>query len=99
MGDKKITIFLDGISSHSFIKPTVAAYFPNLVHTLHLFKVRVANGAFLICESWIPALIWELQEYEFTHDCYVLKIKPYDLILGVDWMKKFSPITFDSQNL
>ena len=42
---------------------------------------------------------WEMQGHNFTQNVYVLDLEPYDLILGVDWMKHYSPMTFDFKEL
>ena len=42
---------------------------------------------------------WDMQGHRFTHDVFVLDLEPYDLILGVDWMKSYSSITFDFKKL
>ncbi|XP_027166575.1 uncharacterized protein LOC113766598 [Coffea eugenioides] len=42
---------------------------------------------------------WEMQGHHFTQNVYVLDLEPYDLILGMDWMKHYSPMTFDLKEL
>lgn len=34
-----------------------------------------------------------------THDVYILDLDPCDLIIGVDWIWAFSPMTFDFRKL
>ncbi|XP_071924750.1 uncharacterized protein [Coffea arabica] len=63
------------------------------------FKVRIADGEELTCNQWIPNIKWDLQGHNFTQNVYVSDLEPYDLILGVDWMKHYSPITFDFKEL
>ena len=36
---------------------------------------------------------------KFSHDFYVLDMEPYDVIIGVDWMKAYSSLTFDFKKL
>lgn len=40
-----------------------------------------------------------MQRHYFTHNVYVLNLDLYDLIIGVDWMKAYRPITFDFRSL
>lgn len=40
-----------------------------------------------------------MQGYTFVHDVYMLDLEPYNLILGVDWMKVYGPLTFDFKEL
>lgn len=76
LGDKDITILLDGGSSHSFIKLSVANWYPKLVQTLTAFKVQVTKGESLTYHEWMAALTRKMQGHSFTHD--------NDLILGID---------------
>lgn len=39
---------------------------------------------------------YEIQGHKFSDNFRVLKIKGYDMILGVDWLKKYNPIQMDS---
>jgi hypothetical protein len=36
-----------------------------------------------------------MQNYEFVADLRILKLGRCDIVLGVDWLRKFSPILFD----
>ena len=96
---KPLSIFLDGGSSHTFVKASVFEENPQLVVPRKLFAVKVANGQVLQCNSWVPRMTWEMQGHTFTHDVYVLAIEPYDMVLGVDWMREHSPVTFDFKHL
>ena len=95
----RINILLDGGSTHCFIKRATAEKFLGDVQAHRPFKVTIADGKELICTSWIPDWRWTIQGYSFTHAAFILDLEPYDLILGVDWMKKYSPLTFDFKEL
>ena len=40
-----------------------------------------------------------LQKQYFTLDCYVLKLKGVDLVLGVEWLQTSGPITMNYKDL
>ena len=40
-----------------------------------------------------------MQGQKFCHSVYLLDLEPYDLIIGVDWMNAYSPLTFDFKQL
>lgn len=40
-----------------------------------------------------------MQGQKFCHNVYLLDFEPYDLIIGVDWTKAYSPLTFDFRQL
>ncbi|XP_071939819.1 uncharacterized protein [Coffea arabica] len=94
-----LSILLDGRSTDCFIRSAIAQLHPDSVHDHKPFKVRIADGKELTCNQWIPNMKWEMQGHNFTQDVYVLDLEPYDLILGVDWMKHYSPMTFDFKEL
>ncbi|XP_027171876.1 uncharacterized protein LOC113771497 [Coffea eugenioides] len=94
-----LAILLDGGSTNCFIKRSVAQMYPEMVQRHRPFKVKIADGKELQCDHWIPRMQWDMQDHKFTHDVFVLDLEPYDLILGVDWMKSYSPITFDFKKL
>ncbi|XP_027060758.1 uncharacterized protein [Coffea arabica] len=96
---KPLSIFLDGGSSHTFVKASVFEENPQLVVPRKPFAVKVANGQVLQCNSWVPRMTWEMQGHTFTHDVYVLAIESYNMVLGVDWMREHSPVTFDFKHL
>jgi hypothetical protein len=57
--------------------------------------VIVANGNVMLCEMQSPGFTWFMQSYEFKANLRVLKLGRHDIVLGVDWLKQFSPVLFD----
>ncbi|XP_071940002.1 uncharacterized protein [Coffea arabica] len=96
---RQLTILLDGGSTNCFIRRSVAQLYPETVQKHRPFKVKIADGKELHCDQWIPGMQWDMQGHRFTHDVFVMDLEPYDMILGVDWMKSYSPITFDFKRL
>lgn len=43
-----------------------------------------------------PQFKWEMSECRFTAAVRILKLGGYDMVLGVDWMRRLGPITFNS---
>jgi hypothetical protein len=54
--------------------------------------VTVANGNVMLCDSYTARFTWFMQSYEFVADLRILKLGRCDMVLGVDWLRKFSPI-------
>nr|XP_027093534.1 uncharacterized protein LOC113713927 [Coffea arabica] len=97
--NSQLTILLDGGSTNCFIRRSVAQLYPETVQKHRPFKVKIADGKELHCDQWIPGMQWDMQGHTFTQDVFVMDLEPYDMILGVDWMKSYSPITFDFKRL
>lgn len=58
-------------------------------------RVKVADGAELLCVQEIPHCQWFVQGHEFTTTFKVLPLGHYDVILGYDWLKAHSPMEVD----
>ena len=55
----------------------------------------MANKNVMLCETYSPEFTWFMQIYEFKANLRVLKLSRHDIVLGVDWLKKYSPMLFD----
>jgi len=60
-----------------------------------VLAVTVANGSVMLCDSYTAGFTWFMQSYEFVVNLRILKLGRCDMVLGVDWLRKFSPILFD----
>jgi hypothetical protein len=54
--------------------------------------VTVANGAKIKTNTQVANFTWWSQGHTFTHSARVLDILYYDLVLGMDWLEKHSPM-------
>jgi hypothetical protein len=57
--------------------------------------VTVAGGGTLTTDSMVSNYPFTIQKVKFHSDFRVLPLKGYDLVLGVSWLKKYTPTTFD----
>nr|XP_027122265.1 uncharacterized protein LOC113739231 [Coffea arabica] len=63
------------------------------------FSVIMGNGTYVTSNAICPSVMWEVNQYKFRFDLKVMELGGWDIILGVDWMVHFSPITFDFHQL
>ena len=54
--------------------------------------MKVANGDLMHCSALVPACTWIMQGHSFSQDFRVLSLQSYDMVLGMDWLEKFSPM-------
>lgn len=59
----------------------------------------MADGRSIISQGLCKDIKWLIQNSEFEFDMRVMGIDGWDMILGVDWMYQFSPISFDFKQL
>ncbi|KAL4308216.1 hypothetical protein GQ457_01G023920 [Hibiscus cannabinus] len=91
---RPLSILVDTGSTHSFITAGWAKEGLEVIQTYPL-SITVANGEKLISMAKSKQLGWKMQGYYFEHDFRVLQLGGSDMVLGVDWMRKYSPITMD----
>jgi hypothetical protein len=65
------------------------------VENSSVLAVTVTNGSIMLCDSYTAWFKWFMQNYEFVANLRILKLGRCDIVLGVDWLRKFSPILFD----
>ena len=92
---RDLIILIDSGSTHSFIDANVAGELQLPVENSPVLAVTVANGSVMLCDSYTAGFTWFMQSYEFVVDLRILKLGRCDMVLGVDWLRKFSPILFD----
>jgi hypothetical protein len=90
---QRITKLIDGGDSHNFVDAA-------LVKKRHLptiefegFLVEVAEGRTMPCDRYIPHMSLTLGRYNLTQYLYVMDLLDTNIILGVQWISTFSPIT------
>ena len=55
---------------------------------------RGSHHNIILYDSHTPGFKWFIQNYEFITDLRILKLCKYDIMLGVDWLRVYSPILF-----
>ncbi|KAL4284548.1 hypothetical protein GQ457_16G010190 [Hibiscus cannabinus] len=91
---RPLSILVDSGSTHSFVTAIWAREGLELVQTKPL-TITVANGEKLFSTAKSNKLQWQMQGYNFDHDFRVLSLGGSDMVLGVDWMQKYSPVVMD----
>jgi hypothetical protein len=87
-----ILILVDSGSTHTFISTGMSHKMQGQSALPKSMRVKVANGAWVACESQFLNAAWEIQHCRFVSDLRVLQLQHYDMVLGFDWLEKFSPM-------
>ena len=95
---RTITALIDSGSTHCFLDAQLASNL-KLVSSGPPLVVKVANGEKVQSSSLAKPVVWRMQGYEFQHQFNTLKLGGCDMVLGVDWLARFSPMEFDFKGL
>lgn len=87
-----VVVLVDSGSSSSFLAASVADQLPHLQTTPVTAIVKTANGQLLHCSNAILGCQFTIAGHQFSHDLKILHLDSYDLILGMDWLEKYSPM-------
>nr|XP_027064416.1 uncharacterized protein LOC113690623 [Coffea arabica] len=99
LGGLPVKILVDTGSSDSFINHKMASLLHLPYQAVNPFIVTLADGTDITSGAICPRVTWIIQENQFQFDLKVMELGGWDIILGVDWMYQFSPITFDFHTL
>lgn len=83
IGQYRITILIDGGSTHNFIQPRVAKFLALPTENTSGLKVTVGNGTVLDCSQLCPHTTVLIQGHKFDVDLHVLIISGADIVLGI----------------
>lgn len=99
MARSKVTILIDGGSTHNFIHARMAKFLGLPTAKAQALKVMVGDGAVLACEEICPNVAVEIQGQIFDVDLHVLPIGGADVVLGIQWLKQLGPIITNYDSL
>jgi hypothetical protein len=55
-------------------------------------RVRVANGTVMQSTTELLNPEWFIQGFAFHSDLKILQLHNFDMILGMEWLERFSPM-------
>jgi hypothetical protein len=95
VGNQVLSILVDSGSSHMFLNSAMLARVKcNVVPTASM-PVRVSNGQAVLPDKAIQGFEWWIQGLRFSVDARVLYLAAYVLILEMDWLELYRPMTCD----
>lgn len=95
IGNTSATTLVDSGSTSTLVSPEMATKMLVKTKPTPRVKVAVASGEMLWSEFMVQDCLYEIQGQQFSDSSRVLQLKGYAMILGVDWLKKYSPVHMD----
>lgn len=86
IGNSQVQVLLDGGSTHSFIRTSVARSLGFPIEHVPSFAVAVGNGGRLLTEGRLVNTPISIQGHEFHPELFVLAVHGADVILGAAWL-------------
>lgn len=93
--NQELLILVDSGSSSSFIAEHLVGKLKLITQPISATRVTIANGGQMQCTQRVPEVGWLCQGQSFSDELKVLSLGGYDMILGMDWLEKFSPMWVD----
>lgn len=91
-------MLVDSGNTNSFIDDQVGMRLSGVKCLKQPLKVQIADGGQLACSKMIPGCNWWMQGHSFKSDFKLIPWGSYDIILGMDWLEKHSPMQVDWTN-
>nr|XP_027097511.1 uncharacterized protein LOC113717062 [Coffea arabica] len=100
LNGEEVSIVVDTGSSDSFINSELVIGMDLKYQWVDQpFSVIMGNGDCVTSNAVCPGVQWSINQHHFRFNLKAMELGGWDIILGVDWMTHFSPITFDFQQL
>lgn len=93
--NRQVSLLLDSGSSHSFISSALVKQLRLNPSPFSEVGVTVANGEKIPCNQVVEGVKWYMSNKLFSSNFHVINLGSYDMIFGINWMKRFSPDIFD----
>ena len=92
---QNIRFLVDSGSTHSFLNSKFVYQFSDVVELPNQLRVKIADGATLVCTQGVTACPWQCDGHEFQSQFRFLSLGVYDGILGLDCLVTHGPMYVD----
>jgi len=99
IGKHMFTALLDSGSTHNFINVDAARQAGLQFRDSGGARVIVANGDSVACQGLARVVPIKIAEEPFAVDCFSIPLAPYDMVLGLTWLRSLGPILWDFASL
>jgi hypothetical protein len=93
--NQALVILVELGSSHTFLNSHIANKPKVVVTPIPHMSIKDANGELLSCTTKARDLSWWIQGHTSQVDAKIIDMGAYDLVLGIDWLEQFRPMTCD----
>lgn len=91
----EVLMLVDSSSTHNFISVQLADRLAGCRRSVKPLTVRIADGGLLQCGEEMLDCQWWTQGESFCANLKILPLGCYEVILGMDWLERHSPMHID----
>ncbi|KAL0455680.1 UNVERIFIED_CONTAM: Transposon Ty3-G Gag-Pol polyprotein [Sesamum latifolium] len=90
-----LSILIDSGSTHSFLDPSAAKQDGCELEYTNPLLVIMADGGRICCNAKCREFQWEMGSQKFKAEVRLLRLDGCDMVIGVDFLRRLVPVTFD----
>ena len=95
----RVIVLIDCGATHNFILVKLRKELELEVTSTNPYFVEVGDGHKIRCEEMCKSLPIELQDLQFTQNCYLFELGGADLVLGVEWLAGLGEVEANFEKL
>ena len=90
---QQVLVLVDSSSTASFLGSHLMGIMPEVQLLSKPLKIRVADGRVLLSKYFVPDCKWLCGGLTFSTHFKIIPLGGYDIILGMDWLERHSPMS------
>jgi hypothetical protein len=94
----ELLVLVDSGSSHTFLNDRLQPLLTGVQPLAKPITVQVANGQAIVRHYHLPLANWSMAGLQFKADVKLLPLSTFDLVVGMDWLQRYSPMKVDWNN-
>lgn len=95
---QELLVLVDSGSSHTFLSDRLQPLLMGVQPLAKPITVQVANGQAIVGHYHLPLAEWSMAGLHFKADVKLLPLSAFDLVVGMDWLQRYSPMKVDWNN-
>jgi len=92
-------VLVDSGNTHKFIHRRVTQDTHCNIHAMNNFQIMIANGVSMKCGGHCENVCLKIGDYSLKSHMFFNEMVGCDIVLSVEWLHTFGPITMDFQEL
>ncbi|KAL0320548.1 UNVERIFIED_CONTAM: hypothetical protein Sradi_5316300 [Sesamum radiatum] len=92
------SILINSSSIHCFLDPSATKQVGCELEYTNPLLVTLADGGKICCNAKCCEFQWKMESQKFKVELRLLRLGGCDMVIGVDFLRRLGPVTFDFDN-